>query len=76
MEKPKEKLIRFDWAVKRLLRHKADHTILEGFLSSLLGRGIHIVEILESESNREYEENKQNRVDMLAEEEDGSKILI
>ena len=76
MEKPKEKLIRFDWAVKRLLRHKADHTILEGFLSSLLGRHIHIVEILESESNREYEENKQNRVDMLAEEADGSKILI
>lgn len=76
MKKSKEKLIRFDWAVKRLLRNKANHTILEGFLSSLLGRRIHIVEILESESNREYEENKQNRVDMLAEEEDGSKILI
>lgn len=76
MEPTREKLIRFDWAVKRLLRHKADHTILEGFLSSLLGRDIHIVEILESESNREYEENKQNRVDLLAEENDGSKILI
>lgn len=70
------RLIRFDWALKRLLRHKADHTILEGFLSSLLDRRIRIVEILESESNREYEENKQNRVDLLAEEEDGSKILI
>ncbi|MCH5346605.1 MAG: Rpn family recombination-promoting nuclease/putative transposase [Muribaculaceae bacterium] len=72
----KEKLIRFDWAIKRLLRHKADHSILEGFLSSLLGRPIRIVEILESESNRDYEENKQNRVDLLAEESDGAKILI
>lgn len=70
------RLVRFDWAIKRLLRHKADHTILEGFLSSLLGRKITILKMLESESNREYEENKQNRVDMLAEEEDGSKILI
>lgn len=47
-------LIRFDWAMKRLLRHKADHTILEGFLTSLLGRKITIVRFLESESNREY----------------------
>ena len=70
------RLIRFDWAIKRLLRHKADHSILEGFLSSLLGRKIKILRMLESESNREFDENKQNRVDMLAEEADGSKILI
>ena len=71
-----KRLIRFDWALKRLLRHKADHKILEGLISSLLGRKIKILAMLESESNREYEENKQNRVDMLAQEEDGSKILI
>lgn len=76
MDDKDNRLIRFDWAIKRLLRHKADHTILEGFLSSLLGRKITIIKMLESESNREYEENKQNRVDMLAEEADGSKILI
>ena len=74
--KKKEKLVRFDWAVKRLFRHKADHTTLERFLSSLLERPIRIVEILESENNREYEENKQKQVDMLAVEPDGSKILI
>ena len=28
-----EKTVRFDWALKRLLRHKADHTILNGFLT-------------------------------------------
>lgn len=71
-----DNIVRFDWAIKRLLRHKADHTILNGFLSSLLGDRIRIVRMLESEGNREYEENKSNRVDMLAETGDGSKILI
>ena len=75
MEKEKQ-LVRFDWAIKRLLRHKADHTILNGFLSSLLGRKIRIVQMLESESNRETDENKSNRVDMLAQEEDGTYIII
>ena len=69
-------LVRFDWAIKRLLRHKADHSVLEGFLTSLLNRPIKIVQILESESNRDYEENKQNRVDIIALDSDGSRILI
>ena len=75
MEEDK-RLVRFDWAIKHLLRDKANHVILEGLLTSLLGREIKILHMLESESNREYEENKQNRVDMLAQEADGSKILI
>ena len=76
MYKDDEKLIRFDWALKRLLRHKADHTILNGFLSSLLGREIRIVKILESEGNKESADDKFNRVDILAENEKGEKILI
>lgn len=71
-----DRLVRFDWAIKRLLRHREDHTILNGFLTSLLGRSIRITEILESESNRNYEENKSNRVDILARDADGSKIII
>jgi hypothetical protein len=31
-----KKLIRFDWAVKKLLRNKANFVVLEGFLSELL----------------------------------------
>lgn len=69
-------IVRFDWALKRLLRHKADHTILNGFLTSLLGREIKIQKMLESEGNQDYDENKSNRVDMLAEDIDGHKILI
>ena len=34
--KPERKLITFDWAMKRLLRSKANFEILEGFLSELM----------------------------------------
>ena len=33
----KNNLIRFDWAMKRLLRDKSNYVVLEGFLSTLLG---------------------------------------
>ena len=75
-EKEDRRLIRFDWAIKRVLRDKVNFGILEGLLSSLLNREIKILHIIESESNREYEENKQNRVDLLAQEADGSKIIV
>lgn len=44
-----EKLVRFDWAMKKLLRSKANFGIFEGFLSELLREDIKIVNILESE---------------------------
>lgn len=44
-------LIRFDWAIKRLLRNKADYLVLEGFLTELLKEDISIQNILQSESN-------------------------
>ncbi|MCW3808033.1 hypothetical protein [Plebeiibacterium marinum] len=58
-------LIRFDWAIKRLLRNKADFYVLEGFLSELLKEDISIENILESESNQQIESDKFNRVDIL-----------
>lgn len=59
-------LIRFDWAMKRLLRQKSNFVILEGFLSELLKEDIKIEQLLESESNQETNEDKFNRVDILA----------
>lgn len=59
-------LIRFDWAMKRLLRQKANFDILEGFLSELLKEDIIIQQLLESESNQEEATLKFNRVDILA----------
>ena len=47
-----QRLIRFDWAAKRMLRDKANFGVLEGLVTVLLGEPIHIVEILESESNQ------------------------
>jgi len=46
-----DQLIRFDWAMKKLLRHKANFDILEGFLSELFGFDITIENILESDEN-------------------------
>lgn len=63
-------LVRFDWAIKRLLRNKADYCIVEGLLTALLGRKITIQSLLESESNQEFSDDKFNRVDILAEDED------
>ena len=59
-------LVSFDWAIKRLLRNKADYCIVEGLLTVLLGKQIRINSLLESEGNKETEEDKFNRVDILA----------
>jgi len=58
-------LIRFDWAIKRFLRNKADFSVLEGFLSELLKEDITIESILKNEENQLTEANKFNRVDIL-----------
>ena len=70
------KYIRFDWAMKRLLRQKANFGILEGLLTTLIGMPIKIQRMLESESNQEDKDDKYNRVDMLAENDKGELFLI
>ena len=70
------RIIRFDWAMKRLLRNKANFSVLEGLLTTLLGEKIVIQKLLESESNQEDEYDKYNRVDMLAENSKGELVLI
>ncbi|MCR5076427.1 MAG: Rpn family recombination-promoting nuclease/putative transposase [Prevotella sp.] len=71
-----ENYIRFDWAMKRMLRDKANYGVLEGLMTTLLGQPIKIQKLLESESNQENEDDKQNRVDVLAEGADGELYLI
>lgn len=58
--KNKSSLVRFDWAIKRLLRQKSNFVVLEGLLSTLLGENVIIVRILESEGNKEDSEEGQN----------------
>ena len=68
--------IRFDWAMKHMLRDKANFGILEGLVSVLLGEEVKIDEILESEGNQESERDKFNRVDIKARNSKGHIILV
>jgi predicted transposase/invertase (TIGR01784 family) len=71
-----KKLIRFDWAVKKLLRNKANFVILEGFLSEILFDDIRIEKILESEGNQETEDDKFNRLDILTQNSKNELIVV
>lgn len=70
------KLVHFDWAIKYLLRHKANFDILEGFLSELLKTKITIESLLESESNKNNRTDKSNRIDLLVRTETQEHIIV
>lgn len=72
----KDRFVRFDWAIKRLLRQKANFGVLEGFLTVFLGEKVTIVDILESESNQQDEFDKFNRVDIKARNSKGEIIIV
>ena len=72
----KDNLIRFDWAMKRLLRDKSNYVVLEGFLSTLLGEDLRINRFLESESNQEDATDKFNRADILVEDTQGKLLIV
>ena len=69
-------LVSFDWAAKKILRDKANFDILEGFLSTLLKQEIKVVSLLESESNRDDETDKFNRVDLVVEDQNKELIVV
>ena len=70
------KLISFDWAMKKLLRSKANFDILEGLLSELLKEDIRIIAVLESESNKTHRQDKFNRVDLKVRNQHDDLIII
>jgi len=69
-------MISFDWAMKRLLRNKANFEVLEGFLSELLRRKIIINHIGESEGTPTDKDDKTNRVDILVEADEKEIIIV
>ncbi len=75
-EEMQDKYIRFDWAIKRLLRQKANFDVLEGFLTVFLGEKVTVDEILESEGNQQAADDKFNRVDIKAKNSKGEIIII
>ena len=70
------KLVHFDWAIKNLLRNKANFDILEGFLSELLQTKVTIESLLESESNKNDKDDKSNRVDLFVLTESQGHVII
>ena len=71
-----KKYIRFDWAVKRMLRDKANFAVLEGLITVLTGEVVKIEELLESEGNQENANDKFNRVDIKAKNSKGEIIIV
>ncbi len=76
MTELRDRYIRFDWAIKRLLRQKANFGVLEGFLTVFLNEPIKIVDILESEGNQQQANDKFNRVDIKAKNNKGEIIIV
>jgi predicted transposase/invertase (TIGR01784 family) len=72
----KRTLVSFDWAMKKLLRQKANYVILEGFLSELLKKDIKVKQILESQSNKTEDDDKYNHFELLCENTKKEIILI
>ena len=72
----KREYIRFDWAIKRILRDKANKDVLEGLIQVLIKEPVTITEILESESNKDRREDKGNRVDVKAMTGKGEIIIV
>ncbi len=73
---PSREIVSFDWAIKNILRDKANYDVLEGFLFALLKEKITITDLIESESNQDNREMKFNRVDILAIDSKGEHIII
>ena len=71
-----KRIIRFDWAVKRILRDKANFGVLEGLMKVLIGEELRIDEILESEGNQDSQDDKFNRVDIKAKDSRGDIIIV
>ncbi len=65
-------LVSFDWALKYMLRDKANFAVLEGVLSALLNDRITVTSVRESDS----ETAKFNCVDLLVENGLGELCII
>ena len=64
-------IISFDYAIKNILRDKANFDVLSGFLTELLEKQVNVQEILESEGNADYKDDKTNRLDLKAKMDNG-----
>ncbi|MDI9356557.1 MAG: PD-(D/E)XK nuclease family transposase, partial [Chitinophagaceae bacterium] len=69
-------LISFDWAMKSILRQKSSFEILEGLFSTILQEDIKIDAIIETESNKEYSQDKYTRTDIQVRNKKGDMYIV
>ena len=69
-------IISFDYAIKTVLRDKANFDVLNGFLSELMRRDVKVIDILESEGNKDDPALKTNRVDLKARIDDADMVIF
>jgi hypothetical protein len=70
------KNIKFEWAIKRQLRDKANYGIIEGFLSELLREDVTILNIGESDDKQDSIENIFNCADIIVKNNRNETFLI
>lgn len=70
------KYIRFDWAAKRMLRDKANFGVFEGLITVLLNEPVHIIEILENDSNQIEGDSTYGCVVLMAINDKDDKIIV
>jgi hypothetical protein len=68
-------IISLDYAIKNVLRDKANFAILSGFLTELLRKEVAVQEVLESEVNTGQPQGKVSRLDLKA-KIDGGEIAV
>ncbi len=68
--------IRFDWAIKRLLRDKANFSVLEGLLTVLFNDKTKIVEIWDCKRIQIWEDDKYYRVDIKVRNSKGEIFFV
>ena len=73
-------LVSFDYAIKYLLKDKADYDVVEGFISAIISSNgyppVKIKAQLESESNKEEPEMKRSLADLIVSDEKGAMYIV
>lgn len=67
--------IKFDWAMKYLLRNN-EYIIIEGLLSTVLDKRIHIQKVFENGNRLEERYDNDNRFDILVADDGGTHMLV
>ena len=74
------KLISFDYAIKYLLKNKANYDIIEHFISDLIKTEgyppVKIIALMDTESNKEDTLQKKSLADLIVQDEEGRKYIV